>query len=151
MVLVLASILVLASCQKAGSFAGPFVGTWRLHTFSLTVTQNGHGTFAWQVNCMGSVVAQPECQGSSPYIQPEHAAITLSSRRGETALGMITSSTDLSSVPTGEVTLRIGSNDLLYPVAHGRPAFPAYPYLCGEQVASLSISQQGQKNINCGA
>lgn len=145
----LAMTPVIASCNGAGSVAGPFAGTWRIHAFSLTIGTTGDGSFAWAIHCLGGTSSPPPCRGSDAYFIPQHASIALSSRHGQTAAATISSSSDTTTVPDGTVSARIGANDLLYLTVQGSPVVPSYPYLCGERASARWADGKGA--INCGA
>jgi len=123
----------LARCDKRRD--GPGVGSrgWsglRSIVRSVTVSRQCAGCGIRSRAC-SSCWRPPGSEGSTPYLRPERASITLVSRHGQAAEATIASSTDASYVTNGNVSLRLGATDLLYLTLQGRPAVPAYPYLWG--------------------
>jgi hypothetical protein len=161
-------LLGLSGCTNGGGVhAGPFTGTWHVHTYSLTIKADGTGTAMWptHVGCgSGPGEGPPPCDSVVPgtlaggthvdyIIDGGHAQIILTSVKGDTARGRIENSTVQSTLPDGPVTFRVSSKDLLY-VTPSKPTtsspFGATP-LCGPRAEALSISQQQAEGINCGA
>ena len=137
--------------------AGPMAGTWHVHTYYLNVTADGHGAFTWPIHTTcGTGVDQgaPPCdtlKNGTEIIDGGYARLTIIERSGDTAMGIIQSSTDQSTLPDGPVTLRLAANDLLYLTTSGVQNPHPYEYLCGEQAVSLPVAEQLSQHINCGA
>jgi hypothetical protein len=151
--------------------AGSFAGTWRVHTFTITIQANGTGSAAWptHVPCSaeGPVSAATACDhftpgtivvGGSPVqvvniSDGGRAAIRLISVNGTTASAVISGSTVPSTLPDGQAGLKITTQDLLYVMPSspttgspfGRSGF------CGPSALTLNLQQQMAEGINCGA
>ena len=153
--------LALSSCSGQSVEAGPFAGTWHVHTFSLTVQHGQTGAFEWptHVACgTGPGQGPPPCDHLVPgtvvgpngqvvhvenIIDGGHATLTLTNRSGTTARGIVSHSTQRSVVPDGKVTVTLGANDVIYFRFASPPTVRAYDYLCGRAT--------NQSLINCGA
>jgi hypothetical protein len=137
--------------------AGPIAGIWHVHTYYLSVYADGHGVFTWPIHTTcGTAPGQgpPPCdtlRNGNEIIDGGYATLTLTQRSGGSATGIVASSTDPSTLPSGPVSLQLGSNDLLYVHTSTSAAAHAYDYLCGQQAASLPTAQQNGLRINCGA
>jgi hypothetical protein len=151
--------------------AGSFAGTWRVHTFTITIQADGTGSAAWptHVPCSaeGPVSASTACDQSTPgtivvggspvqvvnISDGGRATIRLISVNGTTASAVISGSTVPSTLPDGQAGLKITTQDLLYvtpssPTAgspFGRSGF------CGPSALALNLQQQLAEGINCGA
>jgi hypothetical protein len=152
--------------------AGHFAGTWHVHTSYVFIHTNGRGSVKWPIDVRcGSGVGEssPPCDTWIPtvttlangrqmtdetIVDGGHATLRLISVTATTARGVITGSTDPTTLPDGSATLRVAKNDLLYMTAHSRPSGPGPFYgtgLCGTRAAALSVAQQKAAGINCGA
>jgi hypothetical protein len=151
--------------------AGPFVGTWHLHTFTITIQANGTGSAAWptHVPCSagGPVSPATACDQSTPgtivvggspvqvvnISDGGRATIRLTSVNGTTASAVISGSTVPSTLPDGQAGLNVTTQDLLYVTSSspttgspfGRSGF------CGPTALALNLQQQIAEGINCGA
>ncbi|MHB8263146.1 MAG: hypothetical protein ACYDGY_05285 [Acidimicrobiales bacterium] len=159
-----------ALSRVATAPAGRFTGTWVLENFSLTFHHDGRGSAEWRtlVNCgTGPGHGPPPCDplvkqvtrlpnGTSRTIEVRsdggRAAIFLASVRGDTARGVVEHSNELSILPNGPATFRLGLNDLLY-TSVSRPTssspFGRSPF-CGAKAASLTLRQAASEGISCG-
>jgi hypothetical protein len=136
--------------------AGPIAGIWHVHTYYLSVTPDGNGVFTWPVGipCPTGVEQGPRCdtvRNSGEIIDGGYATLTVTQQAGDSATGIISSSTDPATLPDGQVALRVAPNDLLYISTTTAPTSRAFDYLCGQQAASLPTAQQVAEHINCGA
>lgn len=137
--------------------AGPLTGIWHVHTYYLSVYTDGHGVFTWPIHTTcGTAPGQgaPPCdtlRNGGETIDGGYATLTITQRAGNSATGIIASSTDASTLPNGPVALQLASNDLLYLHTSTAAAIHAYDYLCGQQAASLPTADQVAHQINCGA
>jgi hypothetical protein len=151
--------------------AGPFAGTWHVHTTSLTVAADGRGRATWPigVDCgTGIGKAPPPCDARVPstIVLPDgvrspvedvvdggHATVRLTSVTGRTAHALVTASSDPTALPDGPAVLRVSSDDLLQLDPHVAPleAHLRWQALCGPRAASLPLSEQLSRGINCGA
>jgi hypothetical protein len=145
-----AATLLAPGCGSSHkSLAGPLAGTWHVHTFYLVIASDGRGDFTWPIHLFcGSGVGQgpPPCDTLSPQGQVGdggHAILTVKTRDGVTATGLVTGSSEPSVVPQGSVQLRLGANDVLYLHFGVAPGVRAFDYVCGPQT--------DRNKINCGA
>ncbi len=150
--------------------AGPFAGTWRVHTFTITIQADGTGSAAWptHVPCSvgGPVSAAIACDqftpgtvvGGSPVnvvniSDGGKAIIRLTSVNGTTASAVISGSTVPSTLPDGQAGLKVTTQDLLY-VTPSSPTTGS-PFgrsgFCGPSALALNLQQQDAAGINCGA
>lgn len=140
---------LLASCGGAATKAGPLTGTWHVHTFYLTVQSDGTGTFQWPIHltCGTGVGKGPSpcdtVSSSGEISDGGHATLTIERRSGSSAAGMISATTDRTTVTEGGVKLSLGANDVLYLKFSAPPATLAYSYVCGPKT--------NRALINCGA
>ena len=151
--------------------AGPFAGTWRVHTFTITIQADGTGSASWptHVPCEtgAPISAATACDQSTPgtivvggspvqvvnISDGGRATIRLVSVNGTTASAVISGSTVPSTLPDGQAALKVTTQDLLYvtpssPTAgspFGRSGF------CGPSALALNLQQQDTEGINCGA
>jgi len=153
--------VMLAGCSGPSLQAGPFAGTWHVHTYYLTVYHDGTGAFQWptHVACgTGPGEGPPPCDQAVPgtIVEPNgqvahvenivdggHATLTLTNRSGTTARGIVSHSTQPSVVPDGNVMVTLGANDVIYLQFSSSPSVRAYDYLCG--------TATNRSLINCGA
>ena len=151
--------------------AGPFAGTWHLHTFTITIQDDGTGSAAWptHVPCSagGPVSAATACDhftpgtivvGGSPVqvvniSDGGRATIRLISVDGTTASAVISGSTVPSTLPDGQAALNVTTQDLLYVTPSSQTT--ASPFgrsgFCGPSALALNLQQQDAEGINCGA
>ena len=133
---------LLESCGGVATKAGPFAGTWHVHTFYLTIQSNGTGSFQWPIHVpCGTGLGQgpPPCDTVSPsgvITDGGHAKLTIESRKGRSVEGLISETTDPTTVRNGRVTISLGSNDVLYLRFSTPPATLAYSYVCGPKTNS---------------
>ena len=126
----LAAVSLVTGCHGASSAlsspvaAGPFAGTWHVHYYYLLVSPGGRGEFYWQ-----------------PAAMPVgHADMVITSRSGNAADAVITSTTDRTAFHHGQtLTLRLAANDVVYTSAR----WVSYSYVCGPRAESYGV--------NCGA
>jgi hypothetical protein len=94
----------------------PFSGSWYAHSISLEVDRSGHATIAWRIGLLCSE-APPPCdrlEGDTLKIGGE-AQLTISEVEGQVAHGRVLVTTDESSLPTGDVQLRLDADrDFLF-------------------------------------
>ncbi len=152
----------------SGAPAGPFAGSWRVHTYTLDIATDGSGTFQWpiHVKCIPvSAGGQRPCDTLVPtttvvngvpmsgddIIYGGHATLVLTSRHGNTAEGVVQTSTQPSHLPDGPATLRIAADDVLHITTAVRVKVWPFAALCGPRAASLPISTRVAEGINCGA
>ena len=137
--------------------AGPLAGIWHVHTYYLSIYTDGHGVFIWPIHTTcgtGPGQGPPPCdtlRNGSEIIDGGYATLTITQRVGDSATGLIASSTDPSTLPNGPVSLHLAPNDLLYLHTSTPASVHAYDYLCGQQAASLPTADQVAQQINCGA
>ena len=151
--------------------AGPFAGTWHLHTFTITIQDDGTGSAAWptHVPCSagGPVSAATACDhftpgtivvGGSPVqvvniSDGGRATIRLVSVDGTIATAVISGSTVPSTLPDGQAALNVTAQDLLYVTPSSQTT--ASPFgrsgFCGPSALALNLQQQDAEGINCGA
>jgi len=151
--------------------AGPFAGTWRLHTITITIQANGTGSAAWptHVPCSagGPVSSAPACDQSTPgtivvggssvpvvnISDGGRATIRLITVDGTTASAVISGSTVPSTLPDGQAGLKVTTQDLLY-VTPSSPTTGS-PFgrsgFCGPSALALNLHVQIAEGINCGA
>lgn len=150
---------------NAGFEAGPFAGTWHVHTYYLRMNADGIGKASWpiHVGCgTGPAEGPPPCDKLVPativgpggvvahvqdIIDGGRADVILTSVLGLTAHGVIDHSTDQTTLPNGPVTFRISSQDVLYFTPSRPTATQAYDYLCGPRAYADQLSL----GVNCGA
>lgn len=137
--------------------AGPLAGIWHVHTYYLSIYTDGHGVFTWPIHTTcgtGPGQGPPPCdalRNGSETVDGGYATLTITQRAGDSATGLIASSTDPSTLPNGSVSLHLAPNDLLYLETATPAAVHAYDYLCGQEAASLPTADQVAQQINCGA
>ncbi len=151
--------------------AGHFAGTWRVHTFIITIQADGTGSAVWptHVPCSagGPVSAATTCDQFTPgtivvegspvnvvnISDGGRAIIRLISVNGTTASAVISGSTVPSTLPDGQAGLNITTQDLLY-VTPSSPTTGS-PFgrsgFCGPSALALNVQQQNADGINCGA
>lgn len=156
--------------RPRGVVAGPFAGTWHVHTTYVIIRTDGQGSAMWPVHVdCGSANATPgaACDTVTPQTvvisgvpssvdeihDGGHAVIRLTSVSGARARAVVSASTEPSVLPDGAATLSVTRSDLLYVTPalattsspFGRSGF------CGPRAAALSLAQQEAAHINCGA
>lgn len=151
--------------------AGPFAGSWRVHTFIVTIEADGTGSATWptHVPCSagGPVSAATACDqftpgtivvGGSPVnvlniSDGGRATIRLISVNGTSASAVISGSTDPSTLPDGHAGLNVTTQDLLYvmPSSQTTSSFIGRSGFCGPSALALNLQQQNAEGINCGA
>jgi hypothetical protein len=151
--------------------AGSFAGTWRVHTFTITILANGTGSAAWptHVPCSaeGPVSAATACDqftpgtivvGGSPVqvvniSDGGRATIRLISVSGTTASAVISGSTVPSTLPDGQAGFKVTTQDLLYITPSSRTTGSPFGRsgFCGPSALALNLQQQMAEGINCGA
>jgi len=94
--------------------AGAFAGNWSLHTSSLTIKPDGHGSivYPFDVRCGGGIGASSfPCDAwvGNRIVPGGRAEITLTKVGKTTAMGRIAGSNDQAVVPDVNVDLRLGS------------------------------------------
>jgi hypothetical protein len=151
--------------------AGPFAGSWRVHTFIISIQADGTGSATWptHVPCSagGPVSAATACDQFTPgtivvegspvnvvnISDGGRATIRLISVNGATASAVISSSTVPSTLPDGQAGLNITTQDLLYVTPSSQTN--ASPFgrsgFCGPNALALNLQQQNAEGINCGA
>lgn len=151
--------------------AGPFAGSWRVHTFTITIQADGTGSALWptHVPCSagGPVSAATACDQSTPgtivvggspvnvvnVSDGGRATIQLVSVNGTTASAVISGSSEPSILPDGKAGLKVTAQDLLY-VTPSSPTTGS-PFgrsgFCGPSALELNLQQQDAAGINCGA
>jgi hypothetical protein len=135
--------------------AGPFGGSWHVHTEQLDIQSDGSGAAEWPIHAWcgtGSPLVTQPCDQSvsrgnyEEIIPGGRAELQLMAVSGNAAEALISQSTDPSQLPNGRVGLSIASDDVLtVTTASGRLV------LCGPRAAALTIPQQNAEGINCGA
>jgi hypothetical protein len=151
--------------------AGPFAGTWRVHTVTITIQADGTGSAAWptHVPCDagGPISAATACDQFTPgtvvvggsqvnvvnISDGGRATMRIVSVNGTTASAVISGSTVPSTLPDGQAALKVTAQDLLY-VTPSSPTTGS-PFgrsgFCGPSALALSLQQQIAEGINCGA
>ena len=143
--------------------AGAFAGSWSIHTASLSITSNGHGTivYPFDVRCgSGPFESSSPCDVwvGNEILPGGHAEILLTNVGKATATGRIINSNDQAIIPNTSVTLRLGSLygvELLYVTSTSpRPlrSFLTVP-LCSPAARRYSSSHTSKTAplLNCGA
>ncbi len=135
--------------------AGPFVGSWHVHTVLLDIRSDGTGTAQWPTHnwCDAGVrETSTACDRLVPVGRGEQivdggrAQIRLAGVSGATADASVEGSTDPAFLPDGAVALTVTPEDVLTV----RSASSQLA-LCGSQASSLTVQQQETEGINCGA
>jgi hypothetical protein len=121
--------------------AGPFVGTWRVQSTSLTIGADGTGTASWPGNVPDQATAMPN-----------QADLRLTAVNGNHAIGVVTGSTDQAELPNGPVRLQVTNQDLLELVtSRSVTVHPLqWSHLCGASAFARYAGQYGAA-IDCGA
>jgi hypothetical protein len=94
--------------------AGAFAGDWSLHTSSVTIKPDGHGSivYPFDVRCGSGVGASPfpcDTWVGNRIVPGGHAEIILTNVGKTTATGQIIGSNDGAIVPEVNIGLRLGS------------------------------------------
>jgi hypothetical protein len=124
---------------------GQFAGTWHVHTTSVTILENGHGTVVWP-----GPLGPGESEATAP---PGTAELRVTSVSGSEGTAVVSGSTEVSVLPDGPAQLRISGQDLLYVSPDGPTTDSPFGRsgLCGPSAAALTVAQQVEAGINCGA
>jgi hypothetical protein len=143
--------------------AGAFAGNWSVHTSSLTIRSDGHGSivYPFDVRCGTGVGTSPfpcDTWEGNQILPGGHAEIVLTTVGRTTATGRITGSNDQAIVPDVNIALRIGSvyGVLLLYVSSTSPdplhSFLTTP-LCSPAARQFFASHTFQQAplLNCGA
>jgi hypothetical protein len=151
--------------------AGPFAGTWRLHTFTITIRSDGTGSVAWptHVPCpeskaISTAIACDQFTPATIVVEGAPVQVVNVSEGGKAkiqliwvnrtnAVAIISDSTVPSTLPDGQAALNVTTQDLLY-VTPSSPT-PGSPFgrsgFCGPSALALGLQQQDAQGINCGA
>ncbi len=125
--------------------AGPFTGSWHVHTTSVTIQSDGQGLALWP-----GPLTDGAAEATAP---PGHAEIRVTKVSGTKAIALVFHSTELSALPDGPARLQVSSQDLLYVTPSAPTIASAFGRsgLCGSRALALTLSQQIAAGINCGA
>jgi hypothetical protein len=136
--------------------AGPFAGTWRVHTQQLVIQPDGSGTAQWPIHAwcgMGTPPVTQPCDQLVPdgayedIIDGGHAKFQLTAVNGNTAEAVISGATDPAQLRDGPLSMSLAPDDVLTLST----AWEFGSALCGPAAAALTIPQQQAEGINCGA
>jgi hypothetical protein len=109
-----------------------FAGYWTWHSDGVRISADGHGDAAWRVYKWCRDDPTPPCDQSTNegIVSGGRATFVLTSAKGGTAEGRVTSSTDPATVPVGHLAIRLApGNHLAFPGLGGGP-------LCGPRAHS---------------